>query len=134
MTVDSRFLIVTCVFILLDVLLGVAGAVKNNNLQSAKLREGLWHKVGFFGLILFAGLFEYCSTLVDLGVDVPAVATVCIYVVVTEAVSIIENLCILNPEIAKSPLGTAFQNSTKIKQLLGNETTEEDSETKSEVE
>ena len=36
--------------IVLDVVLGVAEAAKNHDIQSAKMREGAWHKVGELGV------------------------------------------------------------------------------------
>ena len=41
----------------------------------------------------------------DLGIAVPAVSAVCVFVILTEVVSIVENLCVLNPEIKDSPVG-----------------------------
>ena len=92
----------------LDVATGLAGAVKTGTVQSGKMREGLWHKAGFVGMIACAYLLEYVANVADLGVSVPAVSAVCVFVVVTEAVSVVENLCVLNPQIADSPVGKMF--------------------------
>lgn len=104
----TELMIVTCLAMLLDVITGVAGAVKNNELASGKMREGLWHKAGFAGLIAAAYLFEFAAAHADLGISIPATGAVCVWVVVTEAVSILENLCDINPQIANSPLGKIF--------------------------
>lgn len=109
----TDILIVTFLAIVLDVVTGVAGAVKTGTVKSGKMREGLWHKAGFLGVVAMAYLFEYGASVADLGISIPATSAVCIWVIVTEAVSILENLCILNPQIAKSPLGKIFHNRTE---------------------
>ncbi|MEG0323687.1 MAG: phage holin family protein [Raoultibacter sp.] len=104
-----EFLIVTALAMLLDVVTGLAGAVKTSTVQSGKMREGLWHKAGFMGSIAMAYLLEYAAAHIpEFGINVPAVSAVCIFIIATEAVSIIENLCVLNPVIANSPLGKLF--------------------------
>lgn len=121
----TDLLIVTALAIVADVVTGFAGAVKTGTVMSGKMREGLWHKAGFAGLIVTAFLLEYlCAHIPYAGVEVayiqdictalasiPLVLSACLWVIVTEAVSIMENLCILNPDIAKSPIGRIFAHS-----------------------
>lgn len=114
METDYRLVIIVAIMILLDIVFGLAGGIKRREVESGKLREGLWHKSGFIGLIAFSYVLEYASQIADIGYTVPAVSAVCVYVIVTEAVSIVENLCILNPEIAKSPIGTIFKHDEKV--------------------
>lgn len=111
---DWHVLLITGVMILMDVILGIAGAVKNKDVQSGKLREGLWHKAGFVGLIALAFVVQYAAAYAELGFDVPTVLAVCVYVIVTEAVSVFENLCVLNPQLVASPLGAVFKNDSKV--------------------
>ena len=111
---DFHVLIVTAVMILLDVVVGFAGAVRNKDVQSAKLRDGLWHKAGFVGLIALAYVIQYATLYADLGFEIPTVAAVCVYVIVTELVSVFENLCVLNPELVDSPLGVIFAKTPKV--------------------
>lgn len=101
----ENLLIATVLCMALDVATGVAGAVKAGALKSGKMREGLWHKAGFFGLIALAYLLEFAASVADLGISVPAVSAVCVFVILTEVVSIVENLCVLNPDIRDSPVG-----------------------------
>lgn len=105
---DYHMLVITGVMIVLDVMCGFAGAVKRHDVKSCKLRDGLWHKAGFVGLIALAYVIEYTAQFADLGFDVPTVFAVCVYVIVTEVVSVFENLCVLNPELVSSPLGRVF--------------------------
>jgi len=45
---------IAAVMMVLDVLTGFAGAAKSKAVESGKMREGLWHKAGFFGLVALA--------------------------------------------------------------------------------
>lgn len=113
-SMDTELLVITLIMIVLDLVSGFIGALKEKNVQSEKLRQGLWHKSGFIGLIVLAYIVEYASMRFDLGFQVPTVLAVLIYIIVTEAISIFENLCVLNPDLVKSPLGSIFHNTPKI--------------------
>ena len=52
----------------------------------------------------------------DVGFDVPSVLAVCVYVIVTEIVSVFENLCVLNPELVASPMGKLFSQTPKVEE------------------
>ncbi len=110
---DFHVLIITAVMILLDVVVGFAGAVRTKDVQSSKLRDGLWHKAGFVGLIALAYVIQYAAQFVELGFEVPTVIAVCAYVILTEVVSVFENLCVLNPVLVNSPLGALFAHTDK---------------------
>lgn len=113
---DFHVPIVTAVMIVLDVVFGFAGAVRNKDVQSAKLRDGLWHKAGFVGLIALAYVIQYATLYADLGFEIPTVMAVCVYVIVTEIVSVFENLCVLNPHLVESPLGALFSQTPKVEE------------------
>lgn len=110
----SLIITITCIFIIFDILTGIAGGIKEKSLNSTALREGLWHKSGFIGLILLAYILEVASLYIDLGFEIPSIAVICVYIIITECVSTFENLCILNPEIANSPLGQIFKHAPHI--------------------
>lgn len=111
---DFHVLIITAVMIVLDIVVGFAGAIKQKDVQSEKLRNGLWHKAGFVGLIALAYVIEYTAQYAELGFEVPTVLAVCAYVIVTEIVSVFENLCVLNPNLVDSPLGAIFRKTPKV--------------------
>lgn len=98
----------------MDMLTGFAGALKAGEVMSGKMREGLWHKMGFFGLVALAILYEQAAAVINAAVDaagvaavampeLPAVAAVCGIVAAIEVVSILENLTALNPAIGRLP-------------------------------
>lgn len=109
---DWQPVAIAAVMMVLDVLTGFAGAAKSKAVESGKMREGLWHKAGFFGLVALAWVYEVAAMWMNfevsgLGVSVPelpAVGAACVFIVATEVVSILENLCVLNPDIAQLPV------------------------------
>lgn len=106
--------VIAGVMMVLDIVVGIAGAVKHKEVQSGKLRDGLWHKAGFVGLITLAYVIQYAAQFVELGFEVPTVVAVCAYVILTEIVSVFENLCVLNPVLVHSPLGALFAHADKV--------------------
>lgn len=111
---DFQIPVIAGLMMVLDVIIGFAGAIKHKDVQSGKLREGLWHKAGFIGLIALAYVIQYAAQFVDLGFEVPTVIAVCAYVILTEIVSVFENLCVLNPVLVNSPLGALFAHTDKV--------------------
>lgn len=121
----TDLLIVTALAIVADVVTGFAGAVKTGTVMSGKMREGLWHKAGFVGIIAVSFIAQFFIAHIDVSTvsvpyivdmcaalaSIPLVLATCVWVICTELVSIMENLCILNPDIAKSPIGRIFAHS-----------------------
>lgn len=105
--------LVAVVMMLLDIASGFAGAVKRKEIASGKMRDGLWHKAGFCLLIVLAYIYEVAVVWIDFEAaqvgfgftmpEIPAVGIMCAYIVLTELISVLENLCVLNPDIAKLP-------------------------------
>ena len=88
-------------FILFDILTGFIKGLAKEGINSTLLRKGLYHKVSEGLAILGAGLLERAADVLELGVTIPAVNAVAIYICLMELVSIIENLCELNPSMKK---------------------------------
>lgn len=104
-------------FMLIDVLTGVLKAVKNKELNSTKAREGIYKKASFVLFIAFGYLADYAMQYVNMGFNFPAAATICTLVIVTEAISILENLGKINPELVKlvAPFLSALNNKEGVK-------------------
>ena len=90
---------ISLAFMLIDVATGVLKAVKNKDLNSTKAREGIYKKASFILFIAFGYLSEYAMQYVDLGFRFPAGVTVCLLVILTEAISVLENLGSINPDL-----------------------------------
>lgn len=93
-------IIVALMFIAFDIFTGVIKAAKNCELSSKIARQGLFNKTGFILVIVFGCICEYGSNLVDFGFEVPLILPTCIYIVMLEVLSIIENLCDISPDLA----------------------------------
>ena len=88
-------------FMVIDVFTGVLKAVKNKELNSTKAREGIYKKASFILFIAFGYLADYAMDYVNMGFNLPAAATICTLVIVTEAISVLENLGKINPDLVK---------------------------------
>lgn len=106
--IDPTVVVIALLLMGLDILLGLAGAVKDHDVQSAKMREGLWHKCGSIGLIVLAYILEVAIDHVDLGIVFPGVIVVCAYIILMEVGSCLENLVVLNPELKNNPIMRVF--------------------------
>lgn len=99
-------------FMMADVLTGVLKAVKNKELSSTRAREGIYKKASFILFIAFGYLADYAMAYVDLGFNFPAAATICTLVILTEAISVLENIGQINPDLVKliAPFLSALNN------------------------
>lgn len=88
-------------FMVIDVVTGVLKAVKNKELNSTKAREGIYKKASFILFIAFGYLADYAMDYVNMGFNLPAAATICTLIIVTEAISVLENLGQINPDLVK---------------------------------
>ena len=105
--------VVTGCFILLDLITGLVKAFKEKSYTSTLMREGLYHKVGSLLTIGFGCLVDYAQSLVDLGVTIPVASSVCVYIILMEIGSIIENVATINPEILPDKIKSYFTKLTK---------------------
>lgn len=88
-------------FMVIDVFTGVLKAIKNKELNSTKAREGIYKKASFILFIAFGYLADYAMDYVNMGFNLPAAVTICTLVIITEAISVLENLGQINPDMVK---------------------------------
>ena len=60
----------------------------------------------------FGALVDYAQTHIDLGVTIPVAPAVCVYIALMEIGSIIENVCVINPEILPDKIKSYFKKLT----------------------
>lgn len=101
--------VIPLVFNILDIITGFTAAVANKNVSSLAMREGLFHKLGFIFALILAALLQYASGLLNLGVEIPTLGAVAVFVVLTEAVSILENIALINPALANNGFFKIFE-------------------------
>ena len=89
-----------CFLMLLDILLGYAAAVKGKYVKSAKMREGLWHKTGEMGIIAVGDVLDgMLLGGIDMPFTAPVTTAMIVYLAINEAVSCMENIVRLDPEL-----------------------------------
>ena len=107
--------LVTFYFIALDFFTGLLKAFATDSFSSRTMRQGLFHKVSLLCVLALGFLMDYAQNYVDLGVAVPVGAAACVYIVLMETGSILENLCETNPELMPDKLCEVFGVSIKKK-------------------
>ena len=105
MTENEKMAIVCMLlFIVLDLVSGVAAAYARKEVESPKLRQGLWHKAGYVFVLFCSIIIEWAmNNGMDLGFNLPLVTPICVWISLMEIVSILENAAKINPELANIP-------------------------------
>ena len=93
------YLIIVLGFIAFDVVTGLIKAGYNGNYNSAIMRQGGFHKSMEVMAMAVAYFVEYAVAYINIGVDVPAVPAVTVYICIMELISILENICAVNPHM-----------------------------------
>lgn len=105
--------LVAMTFNVLDLVTGFVTALKLKDLQSSKLRDGLFKKAGFLMCYIVAWILDDYGELIGFQIAIPILPAVVLYAVTTELVSILENICRLNPDILPQKLMDIFHISGK---------------------
>lgn len=101
-------IIIALVFNVLDMSSGIISALKNKDIKSSKLRDGLFKKVGFILCYFMSWLIDEEGSLIGFNIGVQILPIIILYVCTTELVSIIENICKINPDIMPDKLTQLF--------------------------
>lgn len=96
-----------------DLATGIIASIKNKDLESAKLRDGLFKKVAFIAVYFLAWLVDTQGGRVGFNLGVNVLTTVIFYVVGTEIISIIENISKINPDLLPEKLMELFHITSK---------------------
>lgn len=97
--------VIVIAFILVDVVSGVLAAIYEKNLSSTVMREGLLRKAALVLILVVATLIDLGQGVLDLGFTVPFVPLAATYIALMEVLSIFENACTMNDQLAESKLG-----------------------------
>lgn len=97
--------------IIIDILSGLIKALSSGTMNSGALRRGLYHKATYILIIAMATVLEIAGESADLGFAIPLVPCTAYYIIGTECVSIIENVCEANPELKLSKLMSIFSSN-----------------------
>lgn len=99
---------VALVFNALDILTGLVSAIKNKDIKSAKLRDGLFKKVGFIFCYFTAWLVDGYGDVIGFKLGVAILPVIVLYVCTTELVSILENISKINSDLLPGKLMELF--------------------------
>lgn len=92
----------------LDLVTGIITALKEKDLKSSKLRDGLFKKVGFIFCYLIAWIVDNYGAEIGFSIGVSVLPVIILYVCSTELVSIIENISTINPDIVPEKIMDMF--------------------------
>lgn len=105
-----KIILVALIFNGLDLVTGIVGAIRDGEqIKSSKLRDGLFKKVGFIFCYALGIAINYAESYLTLPFGVDLVPVICTYAIITEVVSIVENISKINPDILPE----------KLKELIG---------------
>ena len=105
-----EIILVALIFNGLDLVTGIVGAIRDGEqIKSSKLRDGLFKKVGFIFCYTLGIAINYAESYLTLPFGVDLVPIICTYAIITEVVSIVENISKINSDILPE----------KLKELIG---------------
>lgn len=88
-------------------------AFKHKTLDSKSLRDGLFKKCGFILCYVLAWLVDTHGASVGIDIGTFLLPVICGYAVMTEIVSIIENIAEINPDLLPEKLMELFKINKK---------------------
>lgn len=109
-------IIIALIFNGLDLVTGIISAIKDKDIQSAKLRDGLFKKVGFMFCYFVAWLVDTEGGLIGFKFGVEILPIIILYVCTTELVSILENISKINSDILPEKLMELFHITGETKE------------------
>jgi toxin secretion/phage lysis holin len=109
--------------IIVDYLTGLAKAVKNKNVSSSVMREGLLRKFVYYLVSITALIIDIESGKIDLGFSLPLFIPTIIAISLIEVSSIMENAGGIDPELKTSGIFNLFNKNRKDDNGTQNTTT-----------
>ena len=91
---------ITICFIGLDIISGLLKATFKKKLNSTCLMTGLYHKTAEILSIVLALIMQVAlADIVYIGFEIPIYDAICGYIILMEVISVIENICEINPQM-----------------------------------
>lgn len=107
----DRVAVAILVLILFDVIAGIIAAARAHTLDSSIMREGMYNKVGEILLMMFAMICNYLlgmEPFVSIGIPEEVTYLIGAYIGGMEVLSIIENICKINPSLPLAKILSIF--------------------------
>lgn len=106
-------IVIALIFHATDILTGFISALKNKDIKSSRMRDGLFKKVGFIFCYLLAFLIDNFGMYVSINLGIKTMPIIVGYAVITEIVSIIENISEINTDLLPNKLLDLFHITNK---------------------
>ncbi len=106
-------IVIVMLFIILDFITGIVMAVKNSNLNSSIMRDGLFNKFGEIVIVAVGFLIDYGQSYLDMGFNVPVLESICVYIILMEIGSILENVSRINKSLVPEKIREILEKAPK---------------------
>lgn len=103
-----KMVVIALIFNFLDFATGLIQGFKSKSISSTKLRDGLFKKIGFILCYVLAFIIDNYCYLIGFNLGFDTLPVIISYAVLTEIVSIIENICEINPDLSVKKLLDLF--------------------------
>lgn len=97
------------ILMLMDIISGLFKGCKLHSLNSETSKHGLYAKFSFILIMALGAVIDWAQLHMDLGFTVPVFMAVCVYVCLTEIISIVENAKTMNPTLENSRILSVFE-------------------------
>lgn len=100
---NMTMVVVTFCLILLDIISGVIQAWYNHEFSSKVFKKGLLSKLGYIIVMCVVAILQVAmfDDNFSVGFDFPLFDVVCAFIILLEVSSIVENACLINPDLEK---------------------------------
>ena len=92
---------VILLFILFDIITGLIKSLAGHCYESSVMRQGLFHKLGEIVCFIFGVVCDIFLPYLGVALPVSIAQSICVYIVIMEIGSVIENIGAINPDLAK---------------------------------
>lgn len=115
MVINYNLNIIAFAFIVFDIVTGVLASMITGTFKSSRMREGGKRKLFLLVVIGFGAMLDYAQYMADIGMSIPANATICGYIALMEIMSIVENINIAYPNALPKALTNVLYKSAEDK-------------------
>lgn len=106
-------IVIVLLFIALDFITGIVMSVKNSNFNSSVMRDGLFNKFGEIVIVAVGSLIDYGQSFLDMGFSVPVLESICVYIILMEIGSILENVSRINKNLVPEKIREILKKAPK---------------------
>lgn len=117
-------IIAVMAFITLDYVSGVVSAIAEKKLSSKRMKTGLLKKFSYILLLCLCYMIDLTTVQMHLGFTTKIFSIVSTAICLIEITSILENICIINPDIKASNILDIFNNKKYVEEKEDNNNAE----------